>query len=422
MRRLYNIISWLILPFAFMRLYYRGRKAPAYRLRWKERLGYAPFELKKCIWIHAVSLGETIAATPLIKQLQQRYPNQPILVTNMTPTGSAQTQKTFSNTVHNCYLPYDVPSCLKRFLRRVNPAMLIIMETELWPNLMHYTSQRNIPIILANARLSARSAKGYGKFRKTTASLLNQFSHIAAQYQADGDRYLALGLNPEKLVITGSIKFDITPAADLESKAQTLKNTWGNRPVWIAGSTHESEEEIMLAAHRTILKQYPTALLILVPRHPERFATVNTLCNKQGFNTATRSSGELCTPETTLFLGDTLGDLMLLYATADVAFVGGSFIMLGGHNVLEPAALGKPGLTGPNFFNFMDITQKLISAEAVWQVNSADELAQRVSQLFGDADLRQRMGQNGLNLVAQNRGALAKLCQVIDSTYSATLL
>jgi 3-deoxy-D-manno-octulosonic-acid transferase len=416
MRCLYNMISWLILPFAFIRLYLRGRKAPAYRLRWKERLGYAPFELSHCIWVHAVSLGETIAATALIKQLQQRYPTQPILVTNMTPTGSAQAQKMFGNTVHNCYLPYDVPSCLKRFLKRVNPAMLIIMETELWPNLMHYTAQRKIPIILANARLSARSAKGYGRFKKTTTRLLNHFTMIAAQHQDDGDRYLALGLAPEKLVVTGSIKFDITPAADREQKAQALKNSWGNRPVWIAGSTHETEEEKVLLAHRTVLQQYPNALLILVPRHPERFPTAKALCEQQGFTIITRSSGKPCTPETQVYLGDTMGELMVLYALSDVAFVGGSFITLGGHNLLEPAALAKPGLTGPNFFNFMDITKKLIAADAVFQVNSSDELAQRILQLFKDGDLRQRMGKNGLDLVMKNRGALAKLCGVIEKT------
>ena len=417
MRYVYTLFSYILLPFAFLRLYRRGAKNPGYRLRWKERLGYAPFFLKKSIWIHSVSLGETIAATPLIKQLQKQYPNRHILVTNMTPTGSAHTQKTFGTSVFNCYLPYDVPHFLKRFLKRVDPVLLIIMETEIWPNMIHYAHQKNIPIVLANARLSERSSKGYGRFKHSVKKILNQFTYIAAQYQADGNRYLALGLAPTKLVVTGSIKFDITLPPNILLTAQNMRQWWGNRPVWIAASTHETEEEIILAAHRLILEKTPNALLIIAPRHPDRFAKVKTLCEKQDPNLITRSSSKTCTPETSIFLADTLGELLFFYAASDIAFVGGSLIStLGGHNPLEPAALTKPVLTGPNFFNFAVITQQLIDAHAATVVDSAQTIAQAVLHLIENPTLAHQQGQNAFQIVEQNRGALSRLCHLIEKT------
>lgn len=414
----YRFLAVWLLPFAFMRLYWRGRKAPAYRLRWRERLGFAPFQLSSCIWVHAVSLGETIAAVPLIRWLQKTYPHLPVLVTNMTPTGSVHVVKTFGDSVQHCYLPYDVPCCLKRFLKRVNPQLLVIMETELWPVMITETERLGVPMVLANARLSARSARRYSYLGRLTKNMLNQLTLVAAQNAVDGQRYLDLGLAPEKLTVTGSIKFDMSQPADIEQKALALRQAWQNRPVWIAGSTHDGEHEQVITAHQQILQQRPDALLILVPRHPEKFGRVQQLCESAHLTVVTRSSQKPVLPITQVFLGDSMGEMLLLYAAADVAFVGGSLVNVGGHNLLEPAALAKPGLTGPHYFNFKEITQQLIKANAVACVADASALAEAVLGLFADAERRQQAGQAGLAIVMANRGALQRLCDAIKSVYT----
>ena len=370
------------------------------------------------LWIHAVSVGETQAALPLIKALQQRYPQMTLVVTTTTPTGSARVRAALGDTVFHVYAPYDLPGAVRRFLQRTRPRVAIIMETELWPNLIHGCQKHGIPVIVANARLSARSAAGYQRVAGLTREALQNITVIAAQAQADAQRFIALGADPARVRITGNIKFDITLAADLQQRAAALRHTWGaQRPVWIAASTHanstSSEDEQVLTAFAAVRLVLPDALLILVPRHPERFAKVTALCRKSGYNVWLRSEQKPYDASPDIFIGDSMGELMLFYAASDVAFVGGSLVAHGGHNLLEPAALGIPVITGPHTFNFADISRMLLQADAARQANNAAELAAVVITFLQNDALRHTTGEKGRRLIEQNRGALEKLMTVI---------
>lgn len=393
----------------FIRLLWRSRKAPDYRHRLKERLGFCPYMFNQCVWVHAVSVGETIAAIPFIKALKKRYPDLPFLITNMTPTGAARVKAAFGNTVMQAYVPYDLPDAVDRFLDRVNPRIAIIMETEMWPNLFAACKSREIPLMIANARLSEKSARGYRLISPLTRQMLTAVSAIAAQATADAERFINLGISKAKVTITGNLKFDIEVSADLIEKSKELRaSLGGGRLIWIAASTHQGEEEIILAAHRLIVEKNKNALLILVPRHPERFDAMTELAKQQGFNVIRRSRHEICAPEINVYMGDTMGELLLMYAVADVAFVGGSFVPVGGHNMLEPAVLSKPILTGPNLFNFAEISEKLFSAQAMVMVENANQLAEAVTELFNNIEYRDKMGKNALDVVEANRGSLEK--------------
>jgi 3-deoxy-D-manno-octulosonic-acid transferase len=365
------------------------------------------------IWVHAVSVGESIAAAPMIRALLQRYPQLPITVTCMTPTGSERIQAMFATEprIQHCYLPYDLPCAAKRFLDRVRPKLAVIMETELWPNHIHQCAKRGIPVALANARLSERSAKGYGRFGKLTGPMLAEMSLFAVQTEAEAQRFRDLGARAETVAVTGSIKFDLTIDPQLLQRASELRSQWQaqERPVWIAASTHDGEDEVVLAAHRRLLADHPDALLILVPRHPERFDSVFGLCQKQGFATVRRSSGEPVGAGTSVLLGDTMGELLFLYALADSAFVGGSLVPNGGHNLLEPAALAKPVLSGPHLFNFLEIAAQLRSAGALQEVEDAEGLALAIQRLFELPRDAQRMAEAGLKVMRSNQGALQRL-------------
>ncbi|MDF2690906.1 MAG: 3-deoxy-D-manno-octulosonic acid transferase [Gammaproteobacteria bacterium] len=415
MRFIYTLVFYIGLPFVFLRLFMRGKKAPDYRQAWAERLAYVPFRLQNCIWIHAVSFGESMAATPLIKYLLKQHPDMPILVTTTTPTGKALIKKNFGDQVYLSFFPYDLPTVLARFFRRVQPKILILIETELWPNLLKACKKRHIPVLLANARLSERSAAQYAKVSSMTAKMLQSISCIAAQNKEDGQRFVDLGLAPERLKVIGSIKFDISLPQEVLEKSPELKAMWQDRPVWIAASTHHGEEEQILEAFRLIQADLPNALLILVPRHPERFAPVKELCEKAGFTVVSRSSQLPCMQDTQIYLGDTMGELLILYGAAQVAFIGGSFASIGGHNLLEPAALGVPSIIGPHYFNFKEITTMLVAAEASYIIQNKEELATRVIELLKNPLFAKQRGENGLRVLEQNRGALAKLCGIIDS-------
>lgn len=415
-RTLYTALFYLGLPLVAIRLWLRSRKAPAYAKRIGERFSFGLPPMKPGgIWVHAVSVGESIAAAPMIRALLQRYPHLPITVTCMTPTGSERIQALFANEprIQHCYLPYDLPCAAARFLDRVRPTLAVIMETELWPNHIHQCAKRAIPVALANARLSERSAKGYGRFHKLTAPMLAEMSLFAVQTEAEAERFRSLGARPETVEVTGSIKFDLTIDPQLLQRAAELRAQWQTveRPVWIAASTHEGEDEVVLAAHRRLLGDHPDALLILVPRHPERFNAVFELCRQQGFATIRRSSGEPVTARTSVLLGDTMGELLFLYALADSAFVGGSLVPNGGHNLLEPAALGKPVLSGPHLFNFLEIAAQLRNAGALQEVDDAEGLALAVQRLFELPRDAQRMAQAGLNVMRSNQGALQRLLE-----------
>lgn len=416
-RSLYTALFHLGLPLIGARLALRARSAPAYAKRIGERFAcnLPPFKTGG-IWVHAVSVGESIAAAPMIRELLLRYPDLPITVTCMTPTGSERIRALFAGNefggrVQHCYLPYDLPWAAGRFLERVQPKLAVIMETELWPNHIHQCARRKIPVVLANARLSERSARGYARFAGLTAPMLAQMSWLAVQTEAEAERFRALGARPECVTVTGSIKFDLSIDPELLRRAAALRADWQTtaRPVWIAASTHAGEDELVLAAHRQLLQSDPDALLILVPRHPERFDSVFELCKKAGMTTVRRSSAVAPTAETAVLLGDSMGELLFLYALADVAMVGGSLVPNGGHNLLEPAALGKPVLAGPHLFNFLEIAAQLREAGALLEVADTAQLAQQVAALWHDPQAAERMRAAGLAVLKRNQGALGRL-------------
>jgi 3-deoxy-D-manno-octulosonic-acid transferase len=415
LRYLYSFLFYLALPYVFFRLWWRGKRSPDYRNRWAERLGFTSQRLDKCIWVHAVSVGETIAAIPLIKALKASYPNLPLLITNMTPTGAARVKAVFGDTVLQAYIPYDYPDAVQRFLKRVNPRVCVIIETELWPNLFAACKKNHVPLIVTNARLSEKSAKGYGMIKYLTQDMLACITKLSSQGSADADRFIELGMRAEDVVITGNLKFDLELPQDLLTKSTTLKNQLGERLIWIAASTHPTEEEVILSAHKKVKEKFPSALLILVPRHPDRFDAVAELISQQNFKLTRRSSGHDLSMETDVYLSDTMGELLLMYSVSDIAFVAGSFATIGGHNMLEAAALAKPVLTGPYLFNFAEVSEKLLTAKGMIKVADGDELAANLLQLLGDKSLRTRMGINALHVVDENKGSLQKQLDVIQS-------
>lgn len=416
MTTLYTVLLYLIQPLIWLRLWLRGRKAPAYRKRWAERYGYCAGKVKPDgILLHSVSVGETLAAVPLVRALRHRYPSMPITVTTMTPTGSERAASAFGKDVHHVYLPYDLPGSMNRFLDNVNPRLVIIMETELWPNMIALLHKRKIPLVIANARLSERSAKGYKKLGKFMQRLLQRITLIAAQNQEDGERFISLGLKRSQLTVTGSLKFDISVTPELAARAITLRRQWApRRPVWIATSTHDGEESIILDAHRKLLTRFPNLLLILVPRHPERFSTARELTQKAGLSYTLRSSGKIPSGSTQVVIGDTMGELMLLYGIADVAFVGGSLVDRGGHNPLEAAAHAIPVLMGPYTLNFKDICAKLQQADGLITVTDADSLDKEIGTLLTDEDYRLYYGRHAVEVLHQNQGALQRLLQLLE--------
>lgn len=419
-RTLYTLLFHLGLPLLALRLWLRARKAPAYAQRLGERFAFRlPALQPGGIWVHAVSVGESIAAAPMIRQLLLRHPELPITVTCMTPTGSERIQALFAGEprIQHCYLPYDLPWAAGRFLDHVRPRLAVIMETELWPNHVHQCARRGIPVALANGRLSERSAKGYARFARLTAPMLAEMSLLAVQTEVEAQRFLALGARPECVQVTGSIKFDLNVDPALPVRATHLREQWQarERAVWIAASTHEGEDAVVLAAHRQLLESHADALLVLVPRHQERFASVHALCKAQGFATVQRSLGQPATAQTQVLLGDTMGELLFLYALADIAFVGGSLVANGGHNPLEPAALAKPVLSGPHMFNFLEIGAMLREAGALVEVNDAQGLATAVRQWIELPRDAVRSGEAGLAVMRANQGALNRLLDALDA-------
>jgi len=431
-RKFYTAFFYAILPLVIGRLVYRMVKAPAYSKRIAERLGvvkppvYNPqSSFQGAIWVHAVSVGETIAAAPMIKQLQLRYPETPVVVTTMTPTGSERVHALFGESVFHVYAPYDLPGSVRRFINRIKPRLLVIMETELWPNTIHGCHINDIPVVLANARLSEKSARGYRKFSKLTAPMLQELSCVAAQHDNDAQRFISLGIDPSHIDVTGSIKFDIELSSTIRERAGHLKKCWfsdsSERKILLAASTHDGEEEQILHAFLQLRKTHPSCLLILVPRHPERFDTVVSLCEGIGINTIRRSSmtdENILKAETGVIVGDTMGELLALYGVCDVAFVGGSLIHRGGHNMLEPAAWGVPVVTGESDFNFAPISELLQQAGALKKIANADELVKFIEKMFASNELCEQAGASALSVVEQNRGALNRLMTILGNFLS----
>ncbi|WP_373091854.1 lipid IV(A) 3-deoxy-D-manno-octulosonic acid transferase [Zhongshania sp.] len=421
-RFFYSVFFYLILPLVLVRLLWRASRAPAYRHRIAERFGFfKPPAHTGGLWVHAVSVGESIAAAPLINYFLAEHPQLPVVVTTMTPTGSDRVQAMFGDRVFHVYAPYDLPDAIARFLNRIQPRAAVIMETEIWPNMVCQTETRGIPVILANARLSARSARGYGHLGSLSRDVFSRFGQVVAQSAADGARFAALGVREANLTVSGSIKFDLAISAELQAQASALRRHWlGERAVWIAASTHAGEDEVLLAAHRTLLAQHPDALLILVPRHPERFPKVAELIANNDLNFERRSASlasAVAAPVasvTSVILGDTMGELLLLLGCADIAFVGGSIIDHGGHNTLEPAAWGLPVVTGLSDFNFAEISALLETAGGLQKIDSDGALAGVLQALFADPLCRQRQGAAAKAVVDNNRGALQRLLAIIE--------
>lgn len=417
MRALYTIALFLALPLIAAHLAWRGLGNRGYWRGWPQRFGRPPAAVEGPydLWIHAVSVGETQVALPLVSTLQRRRSGLRVLVTTTTPTGMGRLREANDGGFDLCYLPQDLPPMVNRFLDRVRPRLAVFVETELWPNYLAALARRDVPVVLANARLSERSRRGYARLGALSRGMLDHLSLAAAQSTADGARLVSLGLAPERLVVTGSIKFDQKVPASIMEKAQVLRRRMGvERGVWIAASTHEGEDEMVLEAHARLRRRLPDTLLILVPRHPERFERVHGLAVRKGFHTARRTVPGADWGAAQVVIGDTMGELLLLYAAADVAFVGGSLVARGGHNVLEPAALGLPVVTGPHVFNFQEIMDLLVARGGARRLGEGGELRGVVEEWLGDANLRHRMGEHGRRVVEENRGALIRLADVLD--------
>ena len=418
MLKLYSLLLPLLIPVVILHLLIRGLKNPDYFRRWGERFGFNNIRPdSSVIWVHAVSVGEARAAVPLINELFTRYPDTPVLVTTMTPTGSTEVLRQLGDRVLHCYVPYDLSWSVNRFLDQVKPCLAVTLETELWPNIFNGCKKRGIPIVVANARMSESSMRGYLRFESLTRTTLSQVSLIAAQSRADARRLRRMGASNEKISITGSIKFEIKLPASLREAAESLRRDFGSmRPVWIAASTHDDEEKRILVAFQELRRNYPDLLLLLVPRHPERFVAVAKISRRDGFNTALRS--ELRGPvaeDIEVIVADSMGELLKLYAASDVAFVGGSMVPVGGHNVLEACAVGIPVIFGPHMFNFDEISQLTLSRHAGKQVGTIHELVAAVATYLDDANLRFETGEKGKKLVQQNRGALERTSELIFS-------
>jgi 3-deoxy-D-manno-octulosonic-acid transferase len=414
-RFFYNLLTYLLyLPYVGYWLV-RGISNRAYLQRLGERLGIGYPRLERCIWIHAVSVGEVVAAVPLIRALEKRYPDRPMLVTTVTPTGAARVAAVFGEEVYHTYIPFETPPMINHFFAATNPEVALILETEIWPNLYRGCGVRGIPLVLVSARISPKSVRSYRRLLPLFRETLSHGIIIAAQSDADAKRFLSLGAAPERTRVTGNIKFDVELAPDLPLRGQELRSDlFGDRPVWVAASTHEGEEELVLDAHRILLEKRPDLLLVLVPRHPQRFQAVRELAARQAMSVVARTEGVPCSAATTVFLGDTMGELLLFYAASDVAFVGGSLVPIGGHNLLEPAALGLPLLSGPHVFNAQEIADMFVARHACRIVNDSIELADEVARLLSDAVTAARMGDAGRDILERNRGALARLLAMIE--------
>ena len=417
MRFVYILAVYIAAPVISLLMLGRGLKDRSYWRNFGERFGFGPRLDGSGVWIHAVSVGEVQAAAPLVGSLREHFPDIPLIVTTLTPTGAARARALFKEGVRVRYVPFDLPGSVRRFFDRVHPRLAVIFETELWPNLYHECGRRRVPLVLASARISAKSAGRYRRLGRLFRDALSQGVVIAAQAAGDADRFRQIGADPERTHVTGNLKFDFAVPPNTVAQGRQLRERYAHdRPVWVAGSTHRGEEEAALEAHRIVRKAHPGALLVIVPRHPNRFNDVADVVEHSAVSFARRSregsGSEPDAPE--VLLVDSLGELLDFYAAADVAFVGGSLVPIGGHNLLEPAALGLPILTGPHNFNSEDIARLLISRGAAEVVADARALGRRVAELLADPAERERIGAAGRASVDGNRGALANLLGLIN--------
>jgi len=416
----YNLLTYLLLvPYAVYWLL-RAILNRTYRDKLPQRFGYRFPKLQRSLWVHAVSVGEVVAAAPLIKELLRVYPEDPVLVTTVTPTGAARVETLFGDSVAHAYIPFETPGAINRFFSRVRPRIALIMETEIWPNLYQGCGVRRIPLVLVSARISPRSVDSYRKMLPLFRETLSHGIVIAAQSEADAKRFVSLGASPERTRVTGNIKFDVEIPDDLPARGAAFRDSvLGRRPVWIAASTHEGEEAQVLDAHRALSERFPDLLLILVPRHPQRFDSVRDLLERRGEAWVSRTSGAACDATIRVYFGDTMGEVSMFYAASDIAFVAGSLVPIGGHNLLEPASLGVPILTGPHVFNAQEIADRFIEQEACRVVRDAAELASAVADWLDDPAAARRAGDSGRSILEGNRGALERLLRLIQPLLDA---
>ncbi len=413
---IYRLVLLALVPAALLHLWWRGRRQPAYRLHIAERFGrYEGVPPQPCLWVHAVSVGETRAAQPLVKKLAERYPDHRILMTHTTPTGRETGESLFGDTVVRIYLPYDLPGAVASFMDHFRPAMGVLMETELWPNLTMAAARRGIPVFLVNARLSEKSARGYRRMARLTRMTLGHLAGIAAQTPADAQRLESLGARTVE--IAGNLKFDIEPPHSAREQGQRLRDLFGTaRPVFLAASTREGEEQLLLSSLSRL--QPRDALFVIVPRHPQRFADVEQALRSAGLRYQRRSDERMVQPDTRVVLGDSMGELFAYYLSADIAFVGGSLLPLGGQNLIEACAVGTPVLVGPHTFNFRDATAQALATGAARLVHDADDLMETASRLLASADDRRRMSDAGKHFAQAHRGATARVMALVESRVS----
>jgi 3-deoxy-D-manno-octulosonic-acid transferase len=420
LRALYSAALYLLVPITVYHLIWRGFRQPAYFQRWNERYGvYHDAPHASTVWIHAVSVGEVNAAVPLVNALRRGRPDLRLLVTTITPTGSERVRALWSNEVEHVYLPYDLPGAVSRFLTHYRPHAALIMETELWPNLLFGCRKAGVPAFILNARLSERSLRGYRVLAPLVGRALRTVRTVAAQSLADGVRFVRLGARPGQVVETGNLKFDVTVPDTLDAFAAECRGHCGARPVWIAASTHPDEEAAVVSIHRRLRERWPHLLLLWAPRHPERFRVAADLVRAAGLSVSTRSRARWPRPDDAVFVIDTLGELLPFYACADVAFVGGSLQAIGGHNLLEPAAVGTPIVTGPHLHNFAEIARRLDEARALRIAPDADGVGDAIAALLDDAESRSAMSQAGHRLVEAGRGALAQTLALVQPALPA---
>ena len=415
MRFLYILLVYLAAPVISLVMLFRGLKDRSHWRNFRERFGFGPQLEPSGVWIHAVSVGEVQAAAALVNSLRQHYPDIPLVMTTLTVTGANRARSLFKDAVRVRYVPFDLPGAVQRFFNRVQPRLAVIFETELWPNLYHECGRRRIPLVLASARISARSVSRYRRLGSLFRDVFSGGVVVAAQAGGDAQRFQEIGADPQRTHVTGNLKFDFAVPPNTRVHGGQLREQYGrHRPMWVAGSTHRGEEEAALEAHRIVMARYPEALLVLVPRHPNRFDDVADVVKRSGLTFLRRSSTASAGSDTNVLLVDTLGELLDFYAAADVAFVGGSLVPIGGHNLLEPAALGLPILTGPHNFNSEDVARLLLSRGAAEVVQDARALGVRVASLLANPEERARIGEEGRASVDSNRGALAKLLGLIN--------
>ncbi|MCD9548467.1 3-deoxy-D-manno-octulosonic acid transferase [Photobacterium carnosum] len=411
-RVFYTLLLALAAPLLLWGLYRTKPGKPHFGARRKEHFGFTPrlATTTAPIWIHAASVGEAIAIVPVIKALKQAYPEQAIVVTTTTSTGAEQVAK-LGELVEHRYMPIDFAWCVRGFLKAIKPKLFLIVEKELWLNTLTCVHQQKVPTIIVNARLSERSAKRYQSFSFFTHQLLNKIDKILCLHDDDAQRFIAIGAQQHQIAVTGSIKYDITIANTVFEHAQNLRQQLGaQRPIFVAASTHQGEDEQVLDAYQAVLQQYPDAMVIIVPRHPQRFDSVAKLAIERGLTVHRRTDTTPIKANTQLYLADTMGEMLVMLATADVTFMGGSLVgeKVGGHNLLEPAAVAKPAITGPSFYNFEDITQQLLAAGAIEICQNSHQLAEQLVTLFNDPERQQHMGAQGQRIVIENQGAVNK--------------